>query len=185
MQYITPNHEITMPDVQPLSGGAPVDVLVLVNVDEQTVFGNGSPQSPLRTNGGVVIQAAAESELVPGMCSVIERISSALELKRSVETGASLATAYCSGICVGANTDDGTAAIQSAGLVELTEDEWNTVTGSSTGLTPGDAYYASDVTAGNLTNVAPATSGHYVTLVGWAISTTQLLVQPGTPIKNP
>ena len=66
----------------------------------------------------------------------------------------------------------------------LTEAEWEAVTAGA-GIVPGNPYYLSDSVSGGLTDTPNATSGHFVTLVGWALSATQLQVQIGTPIKNP
>lgn len=42
-----------MTDVKKLSGGAPVDSTILVNVDHVTIDGDGSENHPLRAIGGV------------------------------------------------------------------------------------------------------------------------------------
>lgn len=41
-----------MPNVQILRGGAPVKNTILVNVDDETVMGDGSIENPLRAIGG-------------------------------------------------------------------------------------------------------------------------------------
>lgn len=41
-----------MPDVKKLAGGAPVPAEILVNVDHETIEGDGSEQFPLRAIGG-------------------------------------------------------------------------------------------------------------------------------------
>lgn len=66
-------------------------------------------------------------------------------------------------------------------ILELTTAQWDAITGGSGGLTPGDPYYLSDATAGMLTTVAPSTSGHYIVLMGIAVSDTEMQVTLGTP----
>jgi len=58
---------------------------------------------------------------------------------------------------------------------------WDSITGQSGGLTPGSWYYLDPTTAQRLTKTAPSTSGQYVTIVGLAISSTELLVLPQPP----
>lgn len=53
-----------MPDVVILPGGAPVKNTILVTVDEETMFGDGSPENPLRSEsageGSVLHVSSAE-----------------------------------------------------------------------------------------------------------------------------
>jgi hypothetical protein len=65
--------------------------------------------------------------------------------------------------------------VQYGGPLELTEAEWNTITGSSTGLTPGAVYYVSTATAGFLTTTPP--DDDYAAPVGIATSPTTMMVQ--------
>jgi hypothetical protein len=58
--------------------------------------------------------------------------------------------------------------------------EENVVTGLS-GLTPGATQFLS-ATAGARTETAPSTSGNYVQIVGVALSSTEMLFRPETPI---
>lgn len=53
----------------------------------------------------------------------------------------------------------------------------------TTGLAPGAIYYLSASSAGAITTTPPATAGHYVTRVGEAASSTQLIVQLEPPIQ--
>lgn len=48
---------------------------------------------------------------------------------------------------------------------------------TTSGLTAGDLYYVSE-TAGGITNTAPTTSTSIVRVIGYAISTTELMVDP-------
>jgi hypothetical protein len=53
----------------------------------------------------------------------------------------------------------------------------------TTGLTPGLIYYLSAGTPGAVVSTPPSTAGHYVTRVGEASSSTQLIVQLEPPIQ--
>ena len=98
---------------------------------------------------------------------------------------AAAATAFCNGIITQGN-DDTPVIVQASGIVELETFRWDAVIdgGSGIGLSPGQPYFVSDTTAGNITTTPPSTGGHFVTLVGWALSATQMLVQPLTPLEN-
>lgn len=53
----------------------------------------------------------------------------------------------------------------------------------TTGLSPGLIYYLSAGTPGSIVSTPPSTAGHYVTRVGEASSSTQLIVQLEPPIQ--
>lgn len=53
---------------------------------------------------------------------------------------------------------------------------------ASSGLNPGQLYYLSNVSFGSITTTPPSTSGHYVTRVGEASNTAQLIIQLEPPI---
>jgi hypothetical protein len=94
-------------------------------------------------------------------------------------SAAASATALVIGILT---TDAGsglTANVQTSDVVTLTTAQWDARTGATGGLAFGQPYWL-DVTAGKLTTTAPATAGRFVTLIGVALSTTQLrlLIQP-------
>lgn len=72
-------------------------------------------------------------------------------------------------------------SIQTDGVFTATTTQWDGVTGGSGGLTAGAVYYLSEATAGNLTATAP-TSGFNLP-VGIALSTTELEISIGEPIK--
>ena len=80
------------------------------------------------------------------------------------------------GIAIASIATGATGNIATDGSVTLTVAQWNTITGGSTGLTPGAAYFLSPTTAGNLITTAPSTVGQYVVKVGIALSTTTLNV---------
>ena len=67
------------------------------------------------------------------------------------------------------------------GVQVATTAEWDAVTGDSGGLTYGADYFVS-ATTGQLTKTPPTTVGQCVTIIGTAISTTELALKIGSPI---
>jgi hypothetical protein len=53
----------------------------------------------------------------------------------------------------------------------------------STSIDPGDLYYLSASSAGSLTKTPPTTAGHYVTLVGEAGTSNQIVLKIKRPIE--
>ena len=77
-----------------------------------------------------------------------------------------------------------------AGIAETTVTAGNEVrvivTGQvavSTSIDPGDLYYLSASSAGSLTKTPPTTAGHYVTLVGEAGTSNQIVLKIKRPIE--
>ncbi len=62
------------------------------------------------------------------------------------------------------------------GILSATTGQWDTVAGTSGGLTKDTFYYLSAATAGLLTATAPSAAGQFVVCVGIAISTTELKI---------
>ena len=77
-----------------------------------------------------------------------------------------------------------------AGIAETTVTSGNQVrvivTGQvavSTSIDPGDLYFLSSSSPGSLTKTPPTTAGHYVTLVGEAGTSNQLVLKIKRPIE--
>ena len=77
-----------------------------------------------------------------------------------------------------------------AGIAETTVTQGNQVrvivTGQvavSTSIDPGDMYFLSASSAGSLTKTPPTTAGHYVTLVGEAGTSNQIVLKIKRPIQ--
>ena len=77
-----------------------------------------------------------------------------------------------------------------AGIAETTVTQGNQVrvivTGQvavSTSLDPGDMYFLSAASAGSLTKTPPTTAGHYVTLVGEAGTSNQIVLKIKRPVQ--
>ncbi len=73
--------------------------------------------------------------------------------------------------------------IQTDGVLTATTGEWDTVAGTTGGLTAGAIYYLSKDTAGNLTETAPTTASEFVLRVGKALSTTEMEISITQPVK--
>ena len=77
-----------------------------------------------------------------------------------------------------------------AGIAETTVTQGNQVrvivTGQvavSTSIDPGELYFLSAASAGSLTKTPPTTAGHYVTLVGEAGTSNQIVLKIKRPIQ--
>ena len=77
-----------------------------------------------------------------------------------------------------------------AGIAETTVTQGNQVrvivTGQvavSTSIDPGDMYFLSATSAGSLTKTPPTTAGHYVTLVGEAGTSNQIVLKIKRPVQ--
>lgn len=153
---------------QPLTGALQAQISDLKA--KALVYQTSSVTMPgTRKPGQAVKVSAIFGELVSGLCKAD-----------------SATTAFCTGIIIQGN--EGTPVIVQFGdIVELTVDEWDAVIdgGSSTGLTIGAPYFVSDATEGNITTTPTGTSKHFVTLIGWALSATEMLFQVLLPPQNP
>jgi hypothetical protein len=92
------------------------------------------------------------------------------------------ATADVDGLAFDSIANAASGQMQTVGIQTLTTVQWDAVTGGSGGLTANAKYYLDTATAGKLTATAPSTVGQFVTLVGRAISTTQLRLNIQPPI---
>ena len=87
------------------------------------------------------------------------------------------------GLVADTSITNGTSGnVQTSGVVSATTGQWDTVAGTSGGLTAGTVYYLDPATAGKLTSTAPSTVGQYIVRVGKALSTTQLELAISQPI---
>lgn len=77
----------------------------------------------------------------------------------------------------------GTGAVQTDGVLTATTAEWDAVAGTTGGLTRDVIYYLDSATAGKLTSTSPTINPNYSVKVGIGLSTTEMLIQIGYPIK--
>ncbi len=183
-----------MSTVQITRGTSPIPSASLVNVDNKTVFGDGS-NVPLSSLGGGAylgtnVSAGAlrrGSAVTPDTGSAGTSLDviplpadgsqfSGLVVGTTVPPGFhALPFGFTRGLVVGQ-----TGLVQAGGILVCTEAEWDFVKGGSGGLAPGAFYYASQATPGNITATAP-TSGQTSVPVGLALSTTEMLIAGPAP----
>lgn len=73
------------------------------------------------------------------------------------------------------------------GVISLTTGEWDAVVGTTGGLTADLCYFLSDAVAGRILEEGATvglTGGDNITLLGTALSTTELLINIQPPIKT-
>lgn len=72
--------------------------------------------------------------------------------------------------------------VQSQGVLTLTTDQWDAITGETGGLVRGIPYYLSaGADDGQLTQTAPTTAEDFVVRAGIALSSTDFLILVGQP----
>lgn len=187
-----------MADTKQTAGGVQTPSPVLVSCDQITILGDGSHERPLHAgtlpdpgtiraafsgNGKQVGTPVAISlTSLPGGDTTVR----ATDIRALAPSDLDFAKASTAFGVVKALNADGTVQVATAGVVTLTTAQWNAVTGDSGGLVLGDPYYAASEAGGSpfLSNVAPAGVGKFTTLVGVALSSTELLVSPSAPVQN-
>jgi len=186
-----------MTDTRLTNASASVDSRSMVSADQQTIFGNGTSENPLRSTAGSTFLAqfvnafADPNEPRVGNVVVATPAEPSVGIA-TVRTGsAGLGTPQLPqaiGILVEAGapgTDGGEVTVRSTGPVTLTEGQWDLVTGGSGGLDQGSIYYLDwgFDSFGKLTTVKPTDDGMVIVQVGVATSsTTMLLSLPAVPI---
>ncbi len=150
-------------------------------------------RKPLVINGGVTEQIQAGDTLdatvsTPDVVSLTNANSAAITIGQPVYSSAAnnvdlASSAAASSARVIGLVVDASIAAAAAGTIQtngvFTSSDWTSVIGATT-LTSGAVYYLS-ATAGLLTATAPTTG--YITEVAQAISTTELQIDPKSPIK--
>lgn len=158
--------------------------LNMVSADQDTILGNGTAFDPLRlasgAAGGLVTLVVQSDDLeTVGQVVVVQNAAPTIPgvacVGRLAGAG-SQSTANAIGVVVASPAAEGRkATVQVAGVVELTEVQWEAVTIGGTGLTPGDPYYLS-TSPGLLTAVKLTDPGTFDAQVGVALSATRLLL---------
>lgn len=93
-------------------------------------------------------------------------------------TASNVARATVIGITASLITSNNTGPLVVSGPVTLLTTDWDNVTGSSGGLVPNAPYYLlpTGFIISGITNTPNTTSGRYLTYVGYAFSSTTLIV---------
>lgn len=182
-----------MTDTQLRRGGVPTSDLAMVTHDE-TLTGNGTTANPLSAAGGgqsTQFSAAFRAGLVdpiPGMPVFVSFVSEPggittvqqADVRATEATDASIAFASAIGIIASLGSGD-LVTVQTAGLLTLTEDQWDAVADSSGGLDLGRPYYVSAFDNALITPTSPLLPGQFVTRIGIALSSTAMFVTPTEP----
>lgn len=123
---------------------------------------------------GIISKTNTDTELKKGAPVYLYTVDGSIKKANASAIGTSkiIGLVYSSTI---ANAAVG--SIQVDGLLTATTDQWDQVLeGEATGgLTAGTYYYLSD-TAGLITPTAPGTISHCVVEIGYALSTTEMLL---------
>lgn len=168
-------------------GGIRTPALAHVSADQVTILGDGTTEHPLRAGAGagVAFRATFRGSVaaIPGQ-AVVATADAPIVGITSVTPGDATSGGLHQviGVVVRvAGSDDVT--VQSSGVVTLTTQQWDEVTGDSGGLLRGDQYYLStEAGAGGLMRLL--STGIWVAQVGVALSATQLQLSalPAFPI---
>jgi hypothetical protein len=168
------------------AGNSPISNLAMVQTDEVTLFGDGTPDRPLRADVG------AQPFIADHEGATAAHVGQPVTVTDTVPTiGVTTVTAAppgspVAGVIITLNDDDSVTVLP-CGITSMTTVQWDVVvTGGSGGLARGSAYYADPATPGKLTPTKPTASSTFVTRVGIGINpNTMLLVTPAlTPTQN-
>jgi len=162
-------------------GGAPLVGAVSVFTDGETISGNGTKADPLTSLGAVQVTAptlGGSSTISPGE-PLLSGTFGGYHVARLIADGST--SGLVVGLAVTAGGDGVDVTYQFEGIMTLTTAEWEAITQGGGGLSPGSAFYVSDLTTGLITSVQPSTPGHQIILLGYAISETQLQLMINFP----
>ena len=175
--------------IQP--GGSPTPALSTVATDQQTIFGSGTAEDPLTTDGGSG-QSSGRTFLATLQTFGSDHVGQPVTVSVTGPTLGITSVAKASGVstqaaatCAGLMTVLGGAGVPSTvqydGIVTLTHAQWDAFAGTTGGLTASEVYFLS--TSGTLDTVPPATPGEWSSQVGIGLNSTQMLLcTPSVPI---
>jgi hypothetical protein len=177
-----------MTDIRILTGGAPVDVLVMASTDQDTIIGNGTVSDPLRSSGvgsGTFVAQfdnpfSNPSEPRKGRPVVVTSGDPDIGIcvVRTANADVGNLLPYVVGLILDPGvigTGGGPVTVQTSGEITLTAEEWNFVVGNSQGLITGDVYYLDGSGFGQMFQNPPVSVGSAVTQIGVAISSVTML----------
>lgn len=185
-----------MADTKLVAGGVPNPSSVLVSADQDTILGDGTAENPLRVadqpppdTGTTFVASFRGGVPVPGLPVRVSLVSVAGGITTVQGAGADVASfgqfdstaqqlSIADGVVKSVN-GDGTVVVQESGVLTLTTDEWDDVTGASGGLTLGRSYYL-PFSGAPLSGAPPTFPGSYVSRVGVGLNATDLLLATGS-----
>jgi hypothetical protein len=153
--------------VRVLEGLSPTQASVIIGQAASVAAAAGSTVSLV--NGGV--NAVAGNAVY---CSAAGSFSLA--------SATAAATALVVGVLTVNTIAGAVGTVQVAAALTLTTAQWDAVAGTVGGLAFGQSYYLSAGIAGLLVAASPATAGQFSTLVGVALSATQMRLSVQPPI---
>ncbi len=144
------------------------------------------------TNGQLEqLQSGDVLAAIPNTLEVINGESSSTSIGGTVYISAANTVKYAKAddeitknaiaVCSAIIEVDAVGAVQVSGRLTLTTSEWDLATGDTGGLSPGAIYFLSEVTAGRITTMAPASG--FVVQIGTAISAVDFEISIHSPIK--
>lgn len=182
-----------MSEYLPIAGSrGAVPGLAIIQVDGVTIVGDGTAEEPLRAGPGALVstflgQDDAEDDLFIG-CPVRAKAGAVdPEIPGIALLDNALDDVPVVGMVVAVELVDAVrvCTVQTYGLVTLTVDEWDAVTGQTGGLTRGAPYYIGPDSGGLMTTVVP-TGPDLINRVGIALSPLVLLLTiPVLPLETP
>lgn len=89
--------------------------------------------------------------------------------------------AFVTGISSGTGVAGNHVLTKFSGPLRLTAAEWHAVGAGAGGLSRGAAYYLDPSSAGRITLVRPSSGGTFATVLGVALSATDLMIQISAP----
>lgn len=160
------------------SGVASAGTYYSVTVDTygRVTGGSTSPLASAEYSASQLTNASGSTVAIGR--AVYASASGSFNLARADAVGTRKITGLVAAVSI-ANGAQGQVA--TAGTITATTGQWDAVTGQSGGLTTDAYYYLSNSTAGNLTTTAPSTG--WLVRVGKALSTTQMRIMDGNPIR--
>ncbi len=172
-----------MSQTQTRAGGPSIDNLAMVQTDEVTLFGDGTPDRLLHADVGAQPFIATHEGVTTAILGQPVAITDTTPTLGVATVTAAQPGDPVAGTIITLN-NDGSVTVLPYGITSLTTAQWDAVvTGGSGGLLRGRAYYMDAATAGKLTSTKPTSSGTFVTRVGIALNPTSLMLT--TPALTP
>lgn len=144
--------------------------LVIVNGEIQNLQAGDTLDA--NTTDGQVITLTPASDMIAGQLVYLSGADACTKAKADASGTSKLAA-----LAVAAQSSGVAGTFMLAGVLVLTTAQWDAVMGTTGGLTAGTEYYLSAATSGLGTATATTTAGQYVVCVGYALSTTELMVK--------
>ena len=150
-------------------------------------------RKPLVLNGGHIEQLQAgdrlapvpnDTQLINGETDLIQAgqpivIDDTGNAKYTIATNGKGVIAFCVIDVVSAEP----GVFQVDGILSLTTEQWDNITGENGGLRPGKIYFLDDSAVSKMTRTAPTATGHYIVRLGTAINKTDFTISIGIPTR--